>query len=215
MTATNGRAAVRAGELVRALLMGLALARKAQWVAGWHEDSGPAKAWIKAAMKLPFVGGFKWPKRANLATLAAHPDRGDGTLVTVEGTLGQVKIVHKGKKVISSAILTDSAGNSITIVLPYIKLDSGGMAEGCFARIAGVWNESSKETGGPALLIDRRNLQDEGKTSWSSWVEAELISVFEAVPHALAASFSWEIGVDGAGNSLRYGTWRRETERSK
>jgi hypothetical protein len=127
--------------------------------------------------------------------------------VTVEGQLGAVAIVHRGRKAISSASVADRKAKSIAVAIPYIKLDSGGMTPGAYVRIAGVWQQSSKEVAGAALLIDRINLGELGKSSWSDWTKGRLAAVFQPTPHNLAATWSWETGANGAGNQLRYGTW--------
>jgi hypothetical protein len=81
------------------------------------------------------------------------------------------------------------------------------MTPGAYVRVAGVWQQSSKEVAGTALAMDRINLGELGKSSWSDWAKSKLAAVFQPTPHNLAAAWSWEPGVNGAGNQLRYGTW--------
>ena len=203
----DGRLALRYAGLIRQELRDLALGRYLAWVAYWHGDVEAIGCWTEAAQTLPLTLSYKAPPAVAIATLAADPAAMSGQLVTVEGALGPVTIVHRGRKAISSAPVADKKGRTITITIPYIKLDSGGMTPGAYVRITGLWQQSSKEVAGPALLIDRLNMGELGRRSWNDWTIGRLASVFQASPHNLAAEWSWEIGANGAGNQLRYGTW--------
>jgi hypothetical protein len=203
----DGRLAIELGDLIRALLRAIALGRFVAWLAKWPTDNNEVQDWIAHAKKLQFPPGHAPPVSQTISTLAVDSARLDGGDLSIEGVLGPVTIVHRGRKAISSATVTDSKGKSVKIVIPYIKLDSGGMVAGSYVRISGKWQKLSKEVGGPALLIDRLNFGELGKRSWSDWVTTRLRHSFEAVPHGLAASWSWEAGADGTGNQLRYGTW--------
>jgi hypothetical protein len=98
--------------------------------------------------------------------------------------------------------------DSVTIALAHIKVDSGGIVPGAAVRLAGTWRASSKEArNAPALELDRRALAVLGKTNWSERMLREAQAIYTPVPHGLAAEWSWEPGVDGAGNQLRYATW--------
>jgi hypothetical protein len=141
-----------------------------------------------------------------MAKLALSPERMDKREFCVFGTLGAVKIVHKGQKVISSASLFSDNGESISLVLPYIKLDSGGLVEGAAARVTGIWNAHSSEVQGSALSVARRNL--EAEKTWTSWVDQNIGMIFSEVPHGLDIGWSWEPGANGASNPLRYNTWK-------
>lgn len=199
---------VRLGNLIRDLLTGIALGHYVGWVSNWPEGLGPTKLWLQSARKLPYSSKRKAPGAVSLQALASKPQGYDGRQLTVEGLLGKVDIVHRGRKAISSApVVDEKTGASIRIAIPYIKLDSGGMAEGALVRVSGTWKTRSSETEEPALIIDRLNFGLLGKSSWRDWATAQLASIFEDVPHGLAASWSWEPGVDGAGNQLRYDTW--------
>lgn len=204
----DGLLAVHVGDTLRRLLLATALGRTVHWLAGWGASNPQVRQWMQAAASRGFAPVHAPPPGVQIATLLAHPLRFDGKPVTVHGALGPVAVAHHGEKVVSSAPVADATGQSISAVLPYIKLDSGGLVGGCYARLSGVWQARSPEAaGGPALKIDRRSLGDEGKDSWIAWVEAALRPVMQAVPHALDVGWSWEAGPDGAANALRYGMW--------
>lgn len=208
----DGRLALRLGDLIRSLLRAISLSQYSGWLSMWPAGLEPASEWIRQAQKLAFPSEIKWPPTARIAALAARPAESDGKALTIEGVLGPVTIKHRGRKAISSAPVMDEQGKSVQVTIPYIKLDSGGMVPGSYVRIAGVWQLLSKEVTGPALLIDRRDFGRLGRHSWSDWATTELRSFYEGVPHSLAASWSWEMGVDGAGNQLRYDTWHYQQE---
>jgi hypothetical protein len=203
----DGRLALRYANAIREALHGIALGRYLAWAAYWIPEIDAIGMWIDAAQTLPFASAYQPPPAVSIAALAADPEGYDGQAVTVEGRLGAVAIVHRGRKAISSAAVADRKAKSITIAVPYIKLDSGGMTPGAYVRVAGVWQQSSKEVAGAALAIDRINLGELGKSSWSDWAKSKLAAVFQPTPHNLAAAWSWEPGANGAGNQLRYGTW--------
>lgn len=210
----DGRLALRLGDLIRDLLGAVVLGHYVAWLAKWPENTTPTRHWLRAARDLPFPGKFKAPHAASIATLAAKPTASDGKALTIEGVLGSVQIVHRGRKAISSAPVSDGNGKSVTIAIPYIKLDSGGMVPGAYVRVSGTWQKGSTEVDGPALLIDRLNLGELSRQSWSDWATLQLRPILESVPHGLAAGWSWEPGVDGAGNPLRYRTWFPKRDRS-
>lgn len=208
----DGRLAMQCGDLLRSLLRAIALGYQASWDLGWPAGSEPARSWLRKAKDLTFPSMIKPPAAVSIASLTGNPAAADGKMASIEGKLSPVTIVHRGRKVISSAQVSDAAGRSVTIALPYIKLDSGGMAPGCHARVSGTWKTSSAEATGPALLVDRLNFGELAKASWSDWATGQIRGIFQAVPHGLAASWSWEPGMDGPGNPLRYGIWRAKTE---
>jgi hypothetical protein len=120
--------------------------------------------------------------------------------VTVEGRVGKVKIVHRGRKVISSTSLTDASGAALAVGLPYIKLDSGGIVEGSYARITGRYSRTHADFSSPVLVPDRRNLTDDSRSSWLDWLALELSPICTPAAHHLAAAWSWVAGPDGAAN---------------
>jgi hypothetical protein len=203
----DGRLALRYADAIREALHGIALGRYLAWAAYWKPEIDAIGLWIDAAQTLPFASAYQTPPPIAIAALAANPAAYDGQALTVEGRLGAVAIIHRGRKAISSAAIADRKAKSITVAIPYIKLDSGGMTPGAYVRVAGVWQQSSKEVAGTALAMDRINLGELGKSSWSDWAKSKLAAVFQPTPHNLAAAWSWEPGVNGAGNQLRYGTW--------
>jgi hypothetical protein len=169
-----------------------------------------AQRWIRAAATLPFQGAAN-DDLVPIDRLAAQADRFDGQLVAVEGTVQALTITHRRGKTISRALLQDGAA-SVPLLLAYIKLDAGGMVAGAAVRATGTWHASSPESDGPALHLARRNFGASRKENWRDWATSELAPVLEPVPHGLAASWSWQPGIDGAGNPLRYGVWHRRSK---
>jgi hypothetical protein len=200
----TGRLALRVADLIRQLLGAIALGQFVSWISGWQPNASPTQTWLSMATKLPFSSSEGDFPITPITDLLTQPDV---TFATIEGTLGRVTIVHRGQKAISSAAVTDDAGNSVTVTIPFIKFDSGGMTPGSFVRISGTWQTQSNEVDGAALLIDRRNLNELGQQTWRDWAMFQLRPIFEAIPHGLAAQWSWEPGIDGAGNQLRHDTW--------
>lgn len=205
---SKGDFAIAIANTLRYLLFSLSMSKYVEWVCGYEMDFKIVNKWIEAAKKLKFK---KLPlpfKVVGISKLISESKKFNGIQIAVQGQVQSVKIVHKNLKVISSAILTDSGGNIMTIVLPHIKIDSGGIVPGGYLRICGTWRTSSKEnTGFPALEVDRIDLTTESKTNWSAWVMLHLRYNFEQVPHSINANFSWEPGENGAINPIRYGTF--------
>ncbi len=209
----DGRLALRLGGLTRDLLRAIALGQAVTWVAGWPGNASATREWTRRARRLKFPTKVKQPRLVPVADLATNNARWDGKEITIEGVLGAVQIVHRRRKVISSASVSDARGRSVIVEIPYIKLDSGGIAPGSYVRLSGTWQEESRETHGPALRIDRRNFGELAKASWSDWATMQIRGIYETVPHGLAARWSWQPGAKGAGNPLIYGTWFDRTAR--
>lgn len=165
---------------------------------------------MDAAARTPFHKAPTPVRSHKVRLLATAPRSKQGEKVAIEGRLADLTIVHRARKAISTASVVDADGNKATIVLPYIKLDSGGIVNSSWVKVNGIWSARSNETGQPGLMIDRLNFDDLGKASWSHWATRELYPIFTAVPHGLAAEWSWEPGVEGPGNQLRYATWFRK-----
>jgi hypothetical protein len=203
----NDVMAIETGNLIRKLLLAIALGRWVTWLAAWGGREKMLQQWQQAAARRKFRSEHKVPPRVPVAALLANGGGFDGKVVSLRGVLGPVTITHRGKKVVSRAPLFLSNGRSVELILPHIKLDSGGLVPGASAEIAGTWRLKSTEAKGPALQIQRRKLGEESRSSWLAWVEASLQHFIEVVPHQLVATWSWEPGPNGAGNSLLYGTF--------
>lgn len=199
--------ALQLGELIRLLLFSIALGKQTFLLSKSNEQSEQLKIWLGMAKKLPFNTQESKLKNTPISSINSKPKTFENKFITIEGTIKKVTIKHRGRKAISSAQVTDEKGNSVTVVIPYIKLDSGGMVAGSYINISGVWKNNNKETEQSALLIDRLSLKELSKKSWLNWVKFELTSIFQTTPHALNAKWSWELGPDGAGNQLRYNMW--------
>ncbi|HKQ52854.1 MAG TPA: hypothetical protein VJT74_10830 [Pyrinomonadaceae bacterium] len=203
--AETGEQAARMGDVVRMLLFSHVAAKQLSWVSGFSVNSEIVHQWTTPAQKVPFGSPAPRPKAVKISDLARNPRKYDGKRVTVAGVVSDVKIIHLGRKVISRAQLADDRGNSITLALAHIKIDSGGIVPGSYVEIVGDWRRESKEAqGNPALDVDRLNLTAESKESWRAKLQLSMRNVFEPVPHTLNASYSWEPGANGAINPIRY-----------
>jgi hypothetical protein len=200
-----GRQAVAIGELIRGLLLGQALARRAGWMAG--SDRGAVKEWCDAAARLPFASRWSPPATLKISAIWTRSRQLAGTPVTVEGVVGQVSNEHIRRKVHSSASIADADGASIRVGITHIKMDSGGLVEGAYARISGTFIALDKDFHTPIIRVDQRTYGEDAKRSWTDWKMIHLRRLFTPVPHGLTMAWSWELGEYGAGNQLRYGTW--------
>lgn len=208
--ATLGALATGYGTLIRGQLAAMSVGHAVEWDTMWGEHGADFDAWCDAAAATSPGSGYRAPRSASIASLASRPGQADGTERTIAGRVTGVTITHRGRKAISTATVTDGTAE-VTVVLPYIKLDSAGLVPGAWARIAGTWRAASSEAGGgPALEVDRRAIATLGRTNWSERLLHVTGHIFTPVPHGLAAEWSWEPGTDGAGNQLRYGTWFSE-----
>ncbi len=200
-----GPSALMAADLIRNLhsahLLGLRLA----WLTRF--GFGPFDQWLEAAAKLPFPSVWQTPLPILLSSLWNQMNQHDGKVVTIEGVVGPVQNNHKRNKVYSSVWLTDDKGMSMRVGILHIKIDSGGLVEGAYARITGKFAKNDNDFGTPVVRVLRRTLVEDSKHSWKDWTNRQNQYMFTPIPHTLTLSFSWERGVNGPGNLLRYGTW--------
>lgn len=199
-----GPPALAAADLIRGLLLGQALAHRAAWAQ--LEGLSSRREWREAAA-LPYPTRWQPPAPVDMSELWAHGAAHAGQILTVEGVVGPVVNTHVRRKVLSSAWLSNDEGLSVRVGIPHIKLDSAGLVEGAYARITGTYAVSDEEFGTPLVTVDRRSLQADAEHSWEDWARFQLRRVFTPIPHGLAMAWSWERGLDGANNQLRYGTW--------
>jgi hypothetical protein len=96
---------------------------------------------------------------------------------------------------------------SARVGIAFIKLDSGGFVEGAFVSVTGRFTANDRVFGTPLIRVERRSLVEDSKHSWKDWVANELRHIYTPIPHALTLSWSWERGIVGPANQLRYGTW--------
>jgi hypothetical protein len=202
-----GRRAVNAGSLLRSLLFEVALARALLWANGWSLPER-RRAWVDAARRAARPRpGYRWPNATSIRWLTETGlNRADGSDRMVEGLVLDVDISHRAGKAVSDVTISDGQ-RVLTAVLPYIKVDSAGLAAGAWCRMAGTWHASSPETGGPALHIDRRALAELATEGWIEGAQLELLGEFTPVPHALAIEWSWQPGRGGAAAQLVHKSW--------
>jgi hypothetical protein len=200
-----GPLALETGELIRALLLAQALAHRTAWVNA--AGLATSERWRDAATRLSFPTNWTPPATTKLSAIAAQAAQLDGTVISVEGVVGPVTNLHQRRKVLSSAWLFDDRGHGIRIGVTHFKLDTTGLVEGAYARVTGRYSVVDTEFGEPLVRIGRRTLGADSKQSWTDWTALELRRIFTPVPHGLTMSWTWERGVNGANNQLRYGSW--------
>lgn len=197
-------AALWVAEILRGLLRAAALGHVAESALAWGAQMNPAKEWIEAARKLPFEGYASPPA----IPVSRFKKRKAGQEYTIAGFVAGVSITHRAGKAVSAVKIASDRDTWITAALSHIKLDSGGMVPGSIVRVTGTWTESIKWLpGGPALVVKRLSYGELGKKGWRDWVTGAIRDVYAPIPHGLAAIWSWEPGIDGAGNPLYYGVW--------
>jgi hypothetical protein len=201
--AAENVAALRVAEIIRGLLRAIALGCVAQGALAWGGKMDPAREWIEAA-RLPFTGYESPPA----VPVRQFKKRKSGQEVTLTGVVTSVSITHRAGKAVSAVKIASDKDNQITAALSHIKLDSGGMVPGAIVRVTGTWTDSIPWLpGGPALVVKRLSYGELGKKGWRDWVTGALRDVYAPIPHGLSAIWSWEPGVNGAGNPLYYGVW--------
>ncbi len=196
-------------DLLRAALRAIAVAARLRIATAVPQQGGPLEDWIEAA-GAPFASKARVPPERSVSSLMADPARRDGELVSLVGRIIDLRIEHVGsaRKVISTAALQNGAGGEASLVLPHLKLDSGGAIRGATVRASGVWRHRSDELGGrPGLELDRVPYGELGEASFSDWATNRVRDAYVPSPHGVALSWGWLPGVDGAGNQLRYRTW--------
>jgi hypothetical protein len=202
----DGQLSVAIGQLLRKLLYSISLAKWISWTCNWHSSLASPNMWGKFSSKLT-IADQPSIELTKIASVNSDPANFDGKFVTVEGEISEVTIVHLRQKAISSASIIDSSGNSIKIVMPYIKFDSTGMSKGSYAQVSGVFQSVNKElNGGPGLSIDMTSLAQESKTDWLAWTKLQMRQIYNEMPHYINAQFSWQAGSDGAINPIKYNT---------
>lgn len=202
---TLGPAAQAVGELIRTLFLAQAIGLTVEGAARVGGDQ--LDRW-RAVSGLPLPNELGPGQHVTIAQLAAGPAAFDGKEVIVAGVVGQVTIKHLHRKVLSSVSLLDPNGASLKVGLEHIKLDSGGLDEGAYATVAGRFvADDPVFDHQPTLRIGRHSYEAEGQHSFLAAATHLTQSVVTPVPHGLRYASSWERGLSGANNQLRYGTW--------
>lgn len=211
--AVEDSTAIRLADAQRALLTAATVGDLAGYVAadaaGLDRRGLPqreaTRRWVTAARR-PEQGVAAAPDRSVADVTGGAVPAGES--VTVTGTVGPVSVTHRFGKAVSTAQLTDAPGSTLTIALSHIKLDSGGLVEGAAAAVTGAWRtEVSWLEGADAFLVERHKTDRLARRTWAGWLAAEVRDAWTATPHALAVRSSWQPGVDGAANPLRFGVW--------
>lgn len=180
-------------------------------------------AWIETCVR---SGDLKWlalqQKRANSLELGRLdslipnlPSRAkkaetfkENQVINLMGRVQSVHIAHRAKKVISSAIVSLSSGREITIAVPYLKLDSGGMVPGSAARIIGTYHTHLEWFPDRPAIVPLRLTSGLNKvTDWATSMENQIRNIYIARPHSLAIDPGWVPGWEGPANVLVYQTY--------
>jgi hypothetical protein len=209
----RGRRALDVGNALRATFFARAVARAAAWIARWPTDSPFFIEWQAAASSKAFESRSAVPTVTPISNIVRSPSSFEGAFIAIEGMVGPISVVHRGQKVISSTSLTDDTGAHIRVGIDHIKIDSGGLVMGTYARIAGRFSATHESFATPVLVPDRRNLTDDSATSWFDWAALQLLPVLSVTPHNLQIETSWSLGRNGPGNLLRYRTWASNQRR--
>ena len=198
---------LRLTNLTRELLRLRTVGRYVEWTTGWDSGDERANDLLGESANLPFASTYIQARRVSLRTLAARSEQFDQQRITVRGTISAFTVEVRPGKVVSEATLSDSQGASITLVLPYIRLDSGGIIVGAFVEATGRWYADSDEVAGSALQIGRRRYVELGQTGWQDWATLQIRDFYQPITQALEAPFTWQRGPIGACSQIRYRTW--------
>ena len=205
---TDGRRAMRAGDLFQTAIYAKGLFQWLAWYLQWHAEENRQEDVIEASNDLA-ISDISIPgDTVSVATLSNSPAPHDGDDVIIQGLLSNLTITHPYPgKVVSTAEVENSNGDKVKLVLPHIKLDSGGLVAGSYLKVSGKFHQANSEAGGqPAISIQRMSMTSMSKTNWNAWMRIQLKSVYQPVAHNLEMTFSAEPGVDGIMNPINYGT---------
>lgn len=202
----DGRRAMKAGALFQEAVYCRALFEWIRFMAQWHAEVKTYKELTAKAASLAATTVGISGTTVSVSTLNGNPAAYDGQDVVVEGVLSNLAITHvTATKVKSTAEVKNSAGVAVNVVLPHIKLDSGGLIVGAYVKLSGRFAASNAEAGGsPAISLSRLPLGDLAQTSWHAWLRQQLSNVYVVVPHNLETTFSGEPGADGLVNPVKY-----------
>jgi hypothetical protein len=203
---SDGRRAMKAGDVFQRAVYSKALFLWVKWMGQWHEEVKDrkeltAKAGSLADTPIEIAGGV-----ISVANLHNHPATYNATDVVAEGVLSNLTITHlTATKVVSTANLANSSGTTILLVLPHIKMDSGGLVNGCYLKVSGNFLEVNPEASNqPALSVARYAMTTLAQTSWNAWLRNQMHTIYEPIPHNLEMMFSAEASTDGAINPAKY-----------
>lgn len=203
---TDGRRAMKAGNVFQQAVYSKALFLWVKWMGQWHEEVSDrkelaSKANSLADLPVEIAGGV-----ISVADLHNHPNSYDATDVVAQGVLSNLTITHlTATKVVSTADLNNSSGVSIRLVLPHIKMDSGGLVNGCYLKVSGNFLVSNPEAAGQtALSVARYPMSTMDNTNWNAWLRNQLRTVYQPIPHNLEMMFSAEASIEGAINPAKY-----------
>jgi hypothetical protein len=205
-SSAHGARAMAAGNLFQTLLYSLGVCTFLRWQVVWHPESELIKDYLEKARALA-NSPLEWPgEHRAIEKLVSNPNANHKKEVIVEGRITSMKIKHVApKKVLSTAQIVDTDNNRINLVLPYIKLDSGGLVNNSYARVQGKFIKSHPGAGGkPAISVGRWPLRELSDTSWNAWMRYQMRNILEIPSHNLVMAFSLEPGIKGAMNPIIY-----------
>jgi len=191
------------GTAIRELFL-LLLATKKMAFAAINPNSKIYQEWQTASNKTTLTSKEAKIKLVTIDNLKKQGNKYNNKLVTIKGKITRVKITHKYRKAISFAFISNGT-SEVRITLPHIKIDSGGLVPGSYAKVVGKWLQKNEESfDKPSLALDRISFSMLAKIHWKSWVALQLNKVYEIAPHSLNIQHSWKPGANGAINQLKY-----------
>jgi hypothetical protein len=204
----DGRRALKAGVLLQNALYAKALCRWLIWICKWHDECKSSSEFSTNAAKLSNSPVAWSGTDTAISAISSNPAAHDNSDVIVEGIISNLKIKHvNAVKVISTADINDANNQSVKLTLPHFKLDSGGLVNGSYARLAGKFLQSNPEAQGqPAISLDRLAYKSLSGRNWNAWLRYQLRNMFEVPAHNIAVEFSLKPGKNGAINPIKYDT---------
>ncbi len=203
---------IDSADRARATLRAAVAGRHLAMLARWPESVSDLDDWREAAGG-SWRSAYRWPAKRAIGPLLRNPAARHGEDLVIEGVVGAVDVDHVRGKPVSWVTLSDGDHEAVAVI-EYIKVDSTGLVPGTPARLAGTWRKERGVGGdGPGLAIDRIAYADLAQESFADFVNWQIRTSYEPVSHGIAAGFGWKAGADGAGNQLRYRTWRARPPR--
>jgi len=191
------------GMVIRDLFLVLLTTKKMEFLVS-NPHSKMYADWQDAGKTTTLQSKEPKAKSATIERLIKQGNKYNNTLISVKGKITRIKINHKFNKAISYAFITDGM-REVRITLPHIKMDSGGMVPGSYAKVTGKWLQKNKESyNRPSLALDRVSYTTLAKSHWKSWVCLQMNKVYEPNPHSLNITHSWKPGANGAINQIKY-----------
>jgi len=199
----DGPLALRIAEFIRDSLVALALCRRIRSAALLPPNSPLGDRWLEAARGLILEAASDEAPQAPIDALIHDPSQFDGTRIAVEGVVGPIQRIDDGKKPIYAISVSDAISRSALVVTKQ-ALAVTCVSSGAYARFEGTWHAPSSGKR-PARVLELAESVVTNPPDWLEWTQLELRTVFSAGVSDIITS--WEPGLDGPGNPIRFSTW--------